>query len=187
MRPAAWALLAVQQHVGLSFHVGRVLPPRADVRESYSSGRIGQVMLGGGSRGSMSHFTIHTKYAASQTALMGCCSRDARRTAQRHSSHLIGCSCPVSVGLLGRLGSIGPIHSDEETRVVALCIYHPILQVVLRLVRSALLVLVMCVAGLRAACGRCYPRLAMALMDVIRVHPRSTLRGHTSNVLVLEI
>lgn len=48
MRPAAWALLAAQQHVGLSFHVGRVLPLRVDVRESYSPGRIGQVMLGGG-------------------------------------------------------------------------------------------------------------------------------------------
>lgn len=55
MRPAAWALLAVQQHVGLSLHVGRVLPPRVDVREGCSSGRIGQV-IAWGSRGSISHF-----------------------------------------------------------------------------------------------------------------------------------
>ena len=47
MRPAAWALLVMQQqHVGLSFHVSRrVLPPRVGVRDGGPSGRIGQVML----------------------------------------------------------------------------------------------------------------------------------------------
>ncbi|CAM9574090.1 unnamed protein product, partial [Laminaria digitata] len=44
MRPAAWALLAVQQNVGLSFHIGRVLPPRVDVRGDGFSGRIGQAV-----------------------------------------------------------------------------------------------------------------------------------------------
>eukprot|EP00904_Undaria_pinnatifida_P009057 jgi/Undpi1/5281/HiC_scaffold_2.g00562.m1 len=45
MRPAAWAFLAVQQHIGLSLHVGRVLPPRVNVRESCSSEHIGQRLV----------------------------------------------------------------------------------------------------------------------------------------------
>ena len=81
MRPAAWAFLAVQQHIGLSLHVGRVLPPRVNVRESCSSEHIGQV-IAWRSQGSIGHFDAAASCESDRTAAV---------------YELVGCFCPAGL------------------------------------------------------------------------------------------
>lgn len=112
MRPAAWALLVVQQHVGLSFRINRtLLPPRVAVRDGGPSGRIVQVTLWGISRINQSFYHMH------RTSIYGLCSSKPHtsRTAQQTNRALLPC-----VGPRGPLGFIDMVRSAEDACVTML-------------------------------------------------------------------